>query len=354
MRAYIVAIALLVILLGGTALFIQQRFAGLAAGDFTPPPTIVETALAERQNWRESIEAVGTIRAAQGILMNAETAGDITNIHARSGEQVHRGQLLISIDERVEFATRQRIEANLELAELLYERDASLIKQKSIPQSQFDQSRADLAAARAELAEIDAILENKRIAAPFDGRLGIFQVRLGDYVEAGDPLVTLQDLTQLEVDFSVPDRHAPRLRQGLTLELRTTAFPDQVFSARLEAVDARVDEDTRNLLLRAAVLEGDGLLPGMFARLSIDLDSEVPRVFIPETAVTYSLQGDTVYVIEEDDRGLFVSPRVVRAAGVRDGRAAIAQGVREGERVVTVGQNKLYRGARVELRTGGN
>lgn len=348
------AIALLGLLLGGTALFIQQRNAGLNSADFRPPPVTVDAALAEKALWRENIEAVGTVRATQGVLLNAETAGDITKLHVTSGERVTAGQLLISLDERVEVATRQRIEANLKLAELLYERDASLIKQRSIPQSQLDQSRADLEVARAELAELDAILENKRISAPFDGTLGILQVRLGDYVEAGDALVTLQDLSKLEVDFSVPDRHAPRLRAGLAIELRTTAFPGRVFPGQLSAVEANVDEDTRNLSLRAALDNGEGLLPGMFARLSIDLNTAVEEVFVPETAITYSLQGDMVYVIEEDSGGLLVNPRVVETAGVRGGRAVIRSGLLPGERVVIGGQNKLYRGARVQLGTMGD
>ena len=349
MRAYILASTLLAVLLGGTAFYIQQRFSALAGADFTAPPISVAVATAQQQVWREEIDAVGTVRAARGILLSAETAGDITVLHVDSGAQVAAGQQLISIDERVEVATRRRIMANLDLARLLYERDASLVEQKSIPQSQFDQSRADYEAAQAELAEIDAILENKRIAAPFSGQLGILQVRLGDYVEAGDPLVTLQDLSRLEVDFSVPDRHAPQLRTGLQLTLRTTAFPGREFSGHLQAVDARVDEDTRNLLLRASIDNSAGLLPGMFAQLSIDLDSDLPRTLIPETAVSYSLQGDTVYVIEDDEQGLYVMPRIVRTAGVRGGMVAVSSGISAGDRVVAAGQNRLYRGARVQI-----
>ena len=352
MRAYIVAIVLLLLLLGGTALVIQQRFAGMAAADYTPPPLTVAAATARRTVWRERVEAVGSVRAARGILLSAEASGDITGLQVASGDQVAAGQLLVSLDDRVEVATRQRIQANLELAQLLYERDASLIEQRSIPQTQLDRSRADLAATRAQLAEIDAILENKRITAPFAGRLGILQVRLGDYVEAGTPLVTLQDLTQLEVDFTLPDRYAPRLRPGLAVELRVPAFPGRVFAAQLRAVDARIDDSTRNLSLRAAIEGGEGLLPGMFARLSVDLGSEISPVVVPETAVSYSLQGDTVYIIAAQDDGLTVTPRVVRTAGVRDGLVAISDGVGDGERVVTAGQNKLYRGARVVIDDG--
>ncbi|MEE4248017.1 MAG: efflux RND transporter periplasmic adaptor subunit, partial [Kangiellaceae bacterium] len=270
-------------------------------------------------------------------------------IHAESGSQVAAGQPLFDIDDERERATRDRLEARLQLARQLFERDARLIRENSIPQSQLDQSSADLRAAEAELAEIDAILKNKRIVAPFSGRLGILQVRLGDYVEAGDPLATLQDLSRLEVDFSVPDRYAPLMRAGLRLTLRAAAFPERSFPASLEAIDARVDENTRNLLLRATVEEGDGLLPGMFARLSIDLDRETPQVFVPESAVTYSLQGNLVYVINEGEDGLTVSPRIVETAEGESGDVMITDGVSDGERVVIAGQNKLYRGAAVQI-----
>jgi membrane fusion protein (multidrug efflux system) len=311
LRAYVIAVTLLLVLLGGTGLYLQQRFSAFAAADFTPPPATVAAAQARSAPWRETIEAIGTVRAARGILLSAETAGDVTALHVRSGDDVQAGQLLLSIDERVEVATRQRILARLELAELLYERDASLIRQKSIPQTQFDQSRADLAAARAELAEIDAILRNKRVTAPFAGRLGILQVRLGDYVEAGTPLATLQDLSALEVDFSLPDRYAPRLRPDSPCPCTPRHSPSGRFGPRCRHWTRASTRNTRNLNLRAVIEDGEGLLPGMFARLRMDLGSAPQRVLVPETAVTYSLQGDTVYVIERDDQGLLVEPRVV-------------------------------------------
>ncbi|EED32668.1 multidrug RND transporter, membrane fusion protein (HylD family) [gamma proteobacterium NOR5-3] len=349
MRAYLVAAALLLVLLGGTALYIQQRFAGLAGGDYRPPPATIAAGVAESRQWRETIDAVGTIRAARGILLTAQTSGDITAIHVESGDTVDAGQALIAIDEEFEVATRQRLTARLVLADQLYQRDVRLIKENSIPQSQLDQSRANLQSAKAELAEIDATLKNKRISAPFAGRLGIFQQRVGDYVEAGTPLVTLQDVSQLEVDFSVPDRYAPLMQPGLTIRLRTAAYPDRVFAATLQAVESQVDESTRNLQIRASVDQGEGLLPGMFARLVIDVNRETERVFVPETAVSYSLQGNLVYVIEEDEEGLFVSPRVVKTFAANNGEVAIAEGVSAGERVVTAGQNKLYRNARVQI-----
>lgn len=347
MRAYLLAIGLLAVILGGVAFFVLQRFAGMAGGGFAPPPTRVMVAAAIERDWRERIDAVGTIQAARGILLNAETSGDITRIHVASGATVAASEALFDIDDRLERATRERLEARLKLAQQLYERDSRLIRENSIPQSQLDQSSADYRAAQAELAEIDAVLQNKRIVAPFAGRLGILQVRLGDYVEGGDPLVTLQDVSQLEVDFSVPDRYAPLLKPGLDITLKTAAFPEQEFRAVLQAIDARVDENTRNLLLRAALADGEGLLPGMFARLSIDLDRDSRRIFVPETAVTYSLQGNIVYVVEEDESGYLVNPRVVVTADTDGSDVAVLEGLAEGDTVVVAGQNKLYRGARV-------
>ncbi len=349
MRAYFVAVLLLVVLLGGTAAYIQQRFASLADGNYTPPPVTIAAGYARERPWRETIEAVGTVRAAQGILLNAETNGDITAILPRSGDTVEAGQILFTIDEEYEVASRERLEARRALAARLYERDKRLIQENSIPQSQLDQSRADYRTAVAELAEIDAVLKNKRIAAPFSGRLGIIQVRLGDYVEPGTALVTLQDVSRLEVDFSVPDRYAPLMQPGLAIRLHTAAYAEREYAGTVQAVDSQVDENTRNLLLRGSIEEGAGLLPGMFARLTIDLSRESRRVFVPETAVTYSLQGDLVYVIEEDNQGLFVTPRVVRTRGAETGEVVIEHGVADGEHIVIAGQNKLYRGARVRI-----
>lgn len=349
MRAYLLALSLLVALLGGTAFFIYVRFSAMAGGAYAPPPVTVAAAVAEERPWRELIDAVGTVRAARGILLNAQVSGDITALHVASGEDVAAGAPLFDIDDEQERATRERLEARLRLARQLYERDARLIRDNSIPQSQLDRSGADYEAARAELAEIDAVLKKKRITAPFAGRLGILQVRLGDFVEAGDPLATLQDISRLEVDFSVPDRYSPLLRPGLRMTLRTSAFGERSFGAVLQAIDSRVDENTRNLLLRAVITDGDGLLPGMFARLAIDLDRESRRVFVPETAVSYSLQGDLVYVISKDEAGLFVTPRIVTTAGASAGDVAIDSGIEAGEQVVIAGQNKLYRGARVQV-----
>ena len=349
MRAYLFVIALLVLIFGGIAGYLYNKFSSLAAMDFTPPPVTVASGVAVSETWPSSLPAVGTIQAVRGVELAAEASGEVIEITVDSGDRVTAGQLLLTLNDSVEQASKERQEANLELARLLFERDASLVKQKSIPQSQYDRSRADLDSATAQLAETEARLDNKRVVAPFSGTVGIIRAKVGDYIESGDSITTLQDLSELEVDFSVPARHAPRLRPGLAVKVTTTAFPDTEFVARLQALDAKVDASTRNLSLRAQLEQSNGLLPGMFARLSIDLDSPRDVVAVPETAVSYSLQGNTVFVISEDDQGLLVDPRVVTTGLARGGRIAILSGLEAGDRVVIAGQNKLYRGARVTI-----
>ena len=348
MRAYLIVAALIVVIFGAIAGYLYNKFQTLANTDFSPPPTLVTATSARLETWPSTLEAVGTVRAARGVNLAAETSGEIIEISATSGDQVAAGQLLLTLNDSVEQASKKRQQANLVLARQLYERDASLIKQKSIPQSQYDRSRANLDAAIATLAETEARLDNKRIVAPFAGTVGIIAVKTGDYIESGTAITTLQDLTELEVDFSVPARYFPQLRRGLAIEV-ITAATKTAFPATLVAIDAAVDQGTRNLALRARIERSDGLLPGMFARLIIDLAKPRELVTVPETAVTFSLQGNTVYVVEQGEAGLSVSPRVVETGPVRDSRIAIVSGLAEGDRVVSVGQNKLYRGAAVVL-----
>ncbi len=347
LRAYIYVLLLLVLIFGGIGGYLYTRYSALAATDFTPPPITIAAATAQSEIWATKLEAVGTIRAARGVQLSAESSGEITAIDVQSGTQVKAGQTLIVLNDSVEQASLKRQEANLKLARLLFERDARLIKQKSIPQSQYDRSRADLDSAVAQLAETQARLNNKKIVAPFSGTVGIFNVKVGDYINAGTAITTLQDLSELEVDFSVPARHAPRLRPGLQVEVATSAFPDKTFSAEMQALDAQVDAGTRNLKLRARLNENEGLLPGMFARLVIDLDSSTKVVTVPETAVNYSLHGNTIFVLRQGKGETTAHPQVVTTGESRDGKIAILKGLRGGEWVVSVGQNKLYRGARV-------
>ncbi len=347
MRAYLVATLILVAIFGSIFGYFYYRLATPGGADYAPPPIAVNSERALLESWQAKLESVGTIKARRGVSLSTEQSGEITAIAVSSGEQVKAGDLLLTLNDKVEQASRERQIANLKLARLLYERDAKLVTQKSIPQSQYDRSRADLDSAVAQLAETEAQLENKRIHAPFDGTVGIIKVKSGDYVTPGTPVTTLQDLSDLEVDFTLPARHYPALRPGQAVNVQVDAYPDRDFSATLHAVDAEVDPDTRNLLLRATIVEGDGLLPGMFASLTLELGTRRELISVPETAVTFSLHGNEVWVIHSEDGVQRVQSRIVRTGQSRAGRIAVLDGLEQGDHIVTSGQNKLYRNAAV-------
>lgn len=350
MRAYAVTIVLLLVIFGSIGGYLYARFSAFASMDFTPPPVTIAASVARLETWNETLNAVGTIQSVRGVELTSETSGEIVAIRFASGDRVEAGEVLVVLNDHEEQASLRNQAAALELAELLFERDRTLIERQSIPQTQFDRTRADLERARAQLAETEARLAEKTIEAPFAGTIGISRVDVGDYMAPGTVIATLQDASELEIDFTVPARYAPALRKGLTATVRVDAYPDRTFGATIAAVDARVDPNTRNVLLRARLEQDTGLLPGMFAELDIDLGARTEVVTVPETAMTYSLQGNTVYVIEPAENGaLTASARVVRAGKVRDGRVAVLEGVRAGEQVVSVGQNKLYRGVRVVI-----
>lgn len=348
MKAYVVVTVILIVIFGAIGGLLYKRFSAFSSMDFSPPPVTVAASLATSESWGQVLNAVGSIQALRGVDLTSETSGEITEIHFDSGDDVKTHQLLVVLNNEIEAASRNNQIAGLELAEILFERDRALIEQKSIPQSQYDRSRADLERAKAQLAETEARLANKKIEAPFAGTMGIRRVDVGDYLSPGTIIATLQDHSELEIDFTVPARYTSKLRAGLNVLVEVDAFPDRRFQAVVSAVDSRVDTATRNVLLRAELKDSKGLLPGMFATLAVDLGEKQSVVSVPETAMTYALQGNTVYVVEEtEDGGLTASARIVEVGEVRKGKVSILSGVEPGERVVSVGQNKLFRGVRV-------
>jgi membrane fusion protein (multidrug efflux system) len=348
LRAYLLVSTLLLCIFGSIAGYLYVRFTALAEMDFQPPPVTVAASFARLERWDRYLDAVGTIKAVRGVELTSEESGEVIRINFESGGRVEEGQLLVVLNDKVEQASRKSRKATLDLAKLLFEHDQKLVEQNTISQIQYDRSEAGLKRARAQLAEAEARLANKRIRAPFSGIVGIRQIAVGDYVSPGTVIAKLQDHSELEIDFNLPSQAAPLLKPGLDIELRVAAYPEKVFHACLFALDSKVDPGTRNLLVRAKIDAGKGLLPGMFAQLRVALGVEHDMVTVPETAVTYSLHGNTVFVIKQgEDDDLITKPVVVSVGEARDGRISILSGLDSDTRVVTAGQNKLYRGAKV-------
>ena len=329
-----------------------------------PQPAIsVSAAHAEEQPWQGRLPAIGTLKAFQGVDLAAEVDGIVREVMFESGQKVAQGQPLIQLDSEVERASLATAEAERSLAQVEFERGRSLVSRQNISKSEFDRLSSTLQKASASVAQFKAQLDKKRISAPFAGTIGIRQVDTGDYLSPGATIATLQDLSRLHVDFFLPEQRAPQLQVGQPVRLSVAAYPDEQFEGRIAAINPKVENETRNLQMRATLSNPDEkLLPGMFANLEVLLADDQPRIVVPETAVTYTLYGNSVYVVKEkqDDDGkavkdadgataLVVERRFVETGERRAGRVVISKGLTAGEQVVTSGQLKLDNGAHVVI-----
>ena len=329
-----------------------------------PQPAIsVSAARAETLNWQSRLPAIGTLKAFQGVDLTAEVQGTVKEVLFQSGEKVALGQPLLQLDSEVERAILATAEAVRALARVEYQRGQDLIKRQAISKSEFDRLNAELLKAEASVTQLKAELDKKRILAPFAGTIGIRQVDVGDYLSPGTSFATLQDLSRLYVDFFLPEQAYPQLAIGQRVSLSVAAYPGEVFEGEISALNPKVEETTRNVQVRAMLANPDSkLLPGMFANLDVLLPGDKPQVVVPETAITYTLYGNSVYVIGEkkddqgqvvkDDQGqtqLVVERRFVETGERRDGQVLIRKGLQAGEQVVTAGQLKLDNGAHVKV-----
>ena len=329
-----------------------------------PQPAIsVSAAQAEQQPWQGRLPAIGTLKAFQGVDLSAEVEGIVSAVLFESGQKVTLGQPLIQLDSEVERASLATAEAERSLAQIEYERGRSLVSRSNISKSEFDRLASTLQKATASVAQLKAQLDKKRINAPFAGTIGIRQVDTGDYLSPGATIATLQDLSRLHVDFFLPEQRAPQLQVGQPVRLSVAAYPDEQFEGRIAAINPKVENETRNLQVRATLSNPDEkLLPGMFANLEVLLPGERAQIVVPETAITYTLYGNSVYVVKEkqDDDGktlkdadgnaqLSVERRFVETGERRAGQVVIGKGLKVGEQVVTSGQLKLDNGAHVVI-----
>lgn len=336
---------------------IKQQIAFFTA---PKPPIQISASTAESLDWQSRLPAIGSLTARYGVELTAEISGTVEKVLFESGQRVEAGQPLLTMHDEVERASLATAEAQVELARLDFTRQQNLLQRQSISQAQFDQASSTLRQAQARASELRAILQKKTISAPFAGRMGIVQVDPGDYLSPGTLIATLQDLSSLYVDFSLAEQHYPQLAPGQEVALQVAAFPEQNFSGEITAINPRVEATSRTLLVRASVSNPEEqLLPGMFAELNVLLPDIRPRVVVPETAITFSLYGHSVYVVipaeddnqanDNDEQALQVKRRFVTTGERRGGQVVVLEGLEDGEQVVSAGQLKLNDGAAVVI-----
>jgi membrane fusion protein (multidrug efflux system) len=328
----------------------RQIQAAIAQGAaFQPPPEAVTTMVATEEQWPATFSAIGTVAAVQGVTVSADLPGTVERVAFDSGQRVVAGAVLALLDTRQERAQLAAAEAQRDLARVNFARLQGLLKERVISQAEFDRAAAEERQGDARVGEIRAAIERKTIRAPFAGILGIRQVNVGQYLSAGDPLVTLQSLNPIYVNFGVPQQALAEMRVGRSV--RVTA--DGVFTGRVTATDSVVDETTRNIKVQATLANTDGKLrPGMFVQTEVVLGPAATLVSVPASAISYAPYGDSVFVVadlenESGQKYRGVRQQFVKLGAARGDQIAIVSGLRAGDEVVTSGVFKLRNGAAV-------
>jgi membrane fusion protein (multidrug efflux system) len=327
-----------------------------AGESFAPPPEAVSAARVQQMEWVGTRAVIGTLVADRGVTLGAELPGTVRSITFESGSSVKKGQILVRLDISAEEAQLASARAEASLTKLNLDRARLLRENESGTQADLEAAEARAKQANAAVAALEATIAKKTIRAPFDGRISIRQVELGQVVAPGTPIGSLQSVTPIHADFWVPQQALADLKPGQEIHVRTDAYPDQVWNGRITTVNPEVDVATRNVRVRATVPNDDGRLrPGMFANVDVFSEQKSAVLAIPATAVIYAPYGDSVFAIEQkkDDKTgattTVARQKFVRLGDRRGDFVAVASGLSPGETVVSSGAFKLRNGMAVAV-----
>ncbi len=321
-----------------------------AQGSVVPPPISVTVAEAKPTQWNRRIKAIGTLIAYQGVNISSEVSGIVTSINFESGQEVKKGNLLIELDSQTEVASLQSARAQFEVDNNRYQRFVQLKDENFVTGNVLDEQISLVDISKSQISIAEAALAKKSIVAPFSGKLGIRQVDLGEYIAPGMNIVTLQSVDRLLLDFTLPESNFRNLAVGQSVSFDVRSYPDRSFTGRIIAWDPILDENTRNVNIRAEIdNEKRFLAPGMFAEILVSGTQKIPVLTIPETSIFYNIYGEAVYVLEKPEAsesnpnpGYILAARQVGVAYRAEGVAGVKAGIKAGDLVVTAGQLKLY------------
>lgn len=356
-KRLIIMAALLALLFGGLFGFdyFRQTQIQAAFASYRPPPQPVTVSKVTLQPLPRSLSGVGTLEAVRQVTVSPEVGGRITALHFQPGATVAAGAPLVQLNDAPERGELQRLRAQAKLARVNLERAKKLVK-LAVSQSELDAQQAGLDEVEASIASTEAVIQQKQVRAPFAGVLGVRQAHLGQYLNPGDPIVTLTDLSALHVNITLPEQNFGLLSVGQPVSFTVDAHPDRVFQAKVIAIEPQIGPDTRSIVAQARLDNRDGLLnPGMFANASLRLPPDPDVLTVPETAVDRSIHGNSVFVVrkqpaaEGQPERLAVN-RVLVSTGRHDGdRIAVSSGLKPGDVVVTTGQLNLQEGSEVTV-----
>lgn len=347
---------LLVVVLGAFYGFnrLRERTTAQFFATMKPPPTEISAVKAVTAAVPHFASGIGSLAAVHQVTVTPEVGGRVTAILFTPGAEVKAGDPLVQLNDAPDRGDLANYEAQARWAAVSLERAKLLAQRQAGPQQNVDQMQSQLDQARAQILKTEAIIAQKLIRAPFAGRLGVRQVDLGQFVNQGATLVTLTELQQLFVNFTLPSDTRSEVKVGQRVNVTADAFPGRVFDARITTIEPQISPDTRTMKVQATMANPkEELLPGMFVNAAAVLPAEPNQVVLPETAVDYTLYGDSVYAIREDGKDAKGKPvlkayRTPVKTGKRwDDKVAIVSGVKAGEMVVGAGQIKLQSGAQV-------
>ena len=358
-RWFIIVGLLLALLVGGLVGF--NAFRGKMIAQFfannKPPPAAVTIAEAKSEVIPNLLTAVGDLAAVHQVNVTSDVSGRITEILFTAGAEVKTGTPLLQLFDGPEQGDLASFKAQATVAQLSLDRAKQLASRQFGPQATVDQAQAAFDQANAGIAKTQAIISQKLVRAPFDGELGVRKVEVGQYLTAGTQIVSLTDLSVLYANFTITEKDSAQLKVGQTVRIKVDAYAGRTFEGKITTIEPQISTDTRNIRVQATIANPDKILkPGMFATTTVVLPDKPAVVTIPETAVDYTLYGDSVYLItekkEEDGKTSLIATRSFVQTGNRvEGRAEILKGLKPGDRVVAVGQLKLQSGSAVTIST---
>lgn len=360
----IIYLVLVLVLLGGLgggiAFYAFQWKPQFLAQVISSAPKPAETVSAEparAESWQPHVTAIGTLVAVNGIDITPEVGGVVKEINFDSGQRVKKGDKLVQLDIATEEADLKNFEVQLANAETEFNRISEVFKKGFSSKQDLDNVTSRRDQLRASVERTRAVIAQKAIYAPWDGRLGLRSISVGKYVAAGQPLIWLQSVDPIFADFTVAEADFGLVKQGQKVTATFNSWPGETFEGEVLTTDSKISADSRMVTVRASIPNADGrLVPGMYANVSLDVGEPEAVVTVPRTAITYTLYGDSVFVVVEEansdpskPKDLVVQRRFVKPGSVRDGRVRILEGVKEGDQVVTVGQNKIDQGTKVKI-----
>ena len=362
-KSIVLAVFGLILIIGaiGGVKGFQIRDLIAAGASMTPPPTSVTAAEATRTEWQTSLNAIGTLEASQGVVITADLPGRVSRLLFDGGELVSKGDVLVEQETSTEDAQLSAAQSDLVLAKNNLDRVSRLWRSRVVSRSEYDAANSQATAAQAQVDSITASLEKKQITAPFDGRLGLRLVDIGQDLAQGVPIVSLQAFDPMRVNFSLPQGALAQVKQGLNVQVTTNAVPDRVFEGVITAIDTEINPATRTVRTQATLdVQTDAgetlpdLLPGMFASVEVLLPEVKPVLMVPLTSISFATFGDSVFVLETDDNDQLVARQQFVQLGERRGDfVEITKGLEEGNVVAKDGVFKLRNGATVSINEGG-